>query len=228
MPAPLPANRKKLLFRVALALVVAAAVGIFLLRGLHFQALAFRAIAVVSGFGPWVFFGSLVILPAFGAPTLAWTLIAGSAFAARMGMTNVVLAGTAAIIANMILTYWLARYGFRQWLAALLERMGYKLPKVDGADMTDLIVILRTTTGIPFFVQNYTLGLVDVPFGRYFLVSCLCALPGNTAYIIFGNALLNGRGGTVLVALGLLVSLAAATQLLRRHFGKKKKRLAAA
>jgi uncharacterized membrane protein YdjX (TVP38/TMEM64 family) len=227
MPVLAPANRKKLLFRVALALVAAAALGIFLLKGIHFKELVFHVVAIVSGFGPWIFFVSLAILPALGAPTLAWTLIAGSAFADRIGMVNVVLAGTAAMMTNMLLTYWLARRVFRQWLGGLLERLGYKLPKVDGADMTDLIVILRTTTGIPFFVQNYTLGLVDAPLGRYFLLSCVCAIPGNTAYLIFGNALLNGRGGTVLIALSLLVALAAAMQLLRRHYGKKK-RLAAA
>jgi len=195
MPALAPATRKKLLLRVGLALVVVAALGIFLLRGVHFQELAFKAVALVTQLGPWAFFTAMALLPAF---------------------------------ANMALTYWLARFVFRKWLAQLLGKLGYKLPKVDRADMTDLIIILRTTTGIPACVQNYTLGLVDAPVGQYFLVSCLCAIPGNAAYIIFGEALLHGRGGTVLLAFSLIVALAAATQLLRRHYGNKKKRLAAA
>ncbi len=228
MPPLAPPNRKKLLLRVALALVVAAALGIFLLKGVHVQELVLQAVSFVTRLGPWAFFTAMAVLPAFGAPNSAFTLIAGSAFAPGMGMTNVVLAGTAALVANMALTYWLARFVFRKWLARLLEKLGYKLPKVDRADMTDLIVILRTTTGIPACVQNYTLGLVDAPVGQYFLVSCICAIPGNAAYIIFGEALLNGRGGTVLLAFSLIVAVAAATQLLRRHYGKKKKRLAAA
>jgi uncharacterized membrane protein YdjX (TVP38/TMEM64 family) len=222
-----PANRKKLLLRVGLVLVAAVALGIFLLKGVHFQELASTAVAFVTRLGPWAFFTAMAILPAFAAPNSAFSLIAGSAFGPGMGMTNVVLAGTVALVANMALTYWLARFVFRKWLAQLLEKLGYKLPKVDRADMTDLIIILRTTTGIPAFVQNYTLGLVDAPVGKYFLISCLCAIPGNAAYIIFGEALLQGRGGTVLLALSLIVALAAATQLLRRHYGKKK-RLAAA
>jgi uncharacterized membrane protein YdjX (TVP38/TMEM64 family) len=222
-----PGNRKKLLLRAGLALAVAAAAAIFLLKGFHFQEQAFRFIAFVSRFGPWPFFIGLALLPALGVPTLAFTLVAGSAFSARMGMTNVVLVGTVAMVANMALTYWLARSVFRKWLGDLLVRLGYKLPQVDRADITDLIIILRTTTGIPFFVQNYTLGLVDAPVGRYFLVSILCAVPGNAAFIIFGEALLHGKGYTVLVALGLLVALAAATQLLRRHYGRRKKLAAA-
>jgi len=228
MPALAPANRKKLLLRVGLALVVVAALAIFLRKGIHIQELAFKAVALVTRLGPWAFFTAMAVLPAFGAPNSAFTLIAGSAFSPGMGMTNVVLAGTVALVVNMALTYWLARFVFRKWLARLLEKLGYKLPKVDRADMTDLIIILRTTTGIPACVQNYTLGLVDAPVGQYFLVSCICAIPGNAAYIIFGEAILHGRGGTVLLAFSLIVALAAATQLLRRHYGNKKKRLAAA
>ncbi len=227
MPPLAPANRKKLLWRVALALVVGAALGVFLLKGVHVQELVLKAVSLVTRLGPWAFFAAMALLPAFGAPNSAFSLIAGSAFREQMGMTNVVLAGSVALVANMALTYWLARFVFRKWLAGLLEKLGYKLPKVDRADMTDLIIILRTTTGIPAFVQNYTLGLVDAPVGKYFLISCLCGVPGNAAYIIFGEALLHGRGGAVLVAFSLIIAVAAATQLLRRHYGKKK-RLAAA
>ena len=172
MPALPPAARKKLLLKLGVAGVVAAAVVVFLLKGVHFFALLDRVVAIVSGLGPGIFFAALAILPSVGAPTLAFTLIAGSAFGERMGMTGVVLAGMAATAANLALSYWLARWILRRWVALLLERLGYRMPQVERADSTDLIVILRVTPGIPFVVQNYLLGLADAPPARYFLISC--------------------------------------------------------
>ena len=222
MDAPAPANRRKLLFRVGLLLAVAAAAGIFLLKGVHLLFWIDRLTAWVSGLGPWAFFTAMALLPAVGAPTLGFTLIAGTAFAPQMGMANVVLAGMAATAINLALTYWLARWVIRRWLEILLIKLGYKLPQVDEADSTDLIVILRVTPGVPFCIQNYLLGLAEVPAGRYFLISCLAALPQTAACIIFGDALRHGKSRMILIAVCLIVALVAATHFLRRHYGQKK------
>jgi len=222
MPAAASPDRRKLLFRLGVGAVVLAAVAVFLLKGVHFLALVGKVVAVVSGLGPWVFFTAMALLPAVGAPTLAFTLIAGSAFGERMGMTGVVAAGIAATVVNLSLTYWLARWIFRRWVALLLGRLGYKMPQVDRADSTDLIVIFRVTPGIPFFVQNYLLGLADAPVGRYFAISCMLTAPQCAAFIVFGNALLHGRGERIFVTLLLVVALTAATHLVRRHYGRRK------
>ena len=88
-------------------------------------------------------------------------------FGERLGMGEGVGASSlAAVTVNLLLTYWLARRALRPWLARLLPRLGYALPQVAAADMTDLIVILRVTPGPPFFVQNYLLGLADRPVWR--------------------------------------------------------------
>jgi uncharacterized membrane protein YdjX (TVP38/TMEM64 family) len=220
-PLP-PEKRKKLLFKLGLAGAIAAAIALFLLKGVHILDVIDRVVALASGLGPWVFFTAMALLPAFGAPTLAFTLIAGSAFGTRMGMSAVVMAGMAATAVNLAITYWLARGILRKWVALLLERLGYKMPEVDRADITDLIVILRVTTGIPFFVQNYFLGLADAPVARYLIVSCILTLPQSAAFIVFGSALRHGRGGAIVAGLGVIIALAAATQLLRRHFGRRK------
>jgi len=222
MDAPAPADRRKLLFRVGLALVVLAALGLFLVKGVHFFALVDRLISGVTSLGPWAFFTAMALLPAVGAPTLAFTLIAGTAFAPQMGMANVVWAGMAASVINLAITYWLARWVIRRWLGLLLVKLGYPLPQVDESDSTDLIVILRVTPGVPFCIQNYLLGLAEVPAGRYFLISCLAALPQTAACIVFGDALRHGKSRMILVAVCLIVALVAATHFLRRHYGQKK------
>jgi len=210
------------MLRLGIAAVLAAAAALFLLKGVPVFALIDRALAVVSGLGPWVFFTAMALMPAFGVPTLPFTLVAGSAFGERMGMAGTVLAVNAAMTVNLALTYWLSRWVFRTRLARLFEKLGYKLPEVDRGDITDLIIILRVTPGVPFFVQNYLLGLADAPVRLYFLLSCLFVWPNNAAFTIFGDALRHGRGGTIVLALSLIVAVVAATHLLRRHYSQRR------
>jgi hypothetical protein len=63
---------------------------------------------------------------------------------------------------------------------------------------------------------------VDAPAGPYFLISCLAAVSNTAAFIIFGEALVHGKGRTILVAFSLIVALVAATHFLRRHYGRRK------
>jgi len=135
----------------------------------------------------------------------------------------VIAAAFGAATVNILLTYWLARRVFRPRIARLVARFGYKLPVLDKADLTDLIVILRVTPGTPFCVQNYLLGLADAPFGRYMAISCTVMWAYVGAAIVFGDALLSGRGGAAVFAIGLLAAIAAASHLVRHHMGKRRK-----
>jgi len=178
------------------------------------------ALGWIRGAGPWTFFSAMALLPAAGVPMLTFTLTAGSAFGQRMGMPAVVAASLVATVTNLALTYWLARRALRPWLTKFIVRMGYRMPEVESGDITDLIVILRMTTGIPFFVQNYLLGLADAPVGRYLAVSCALVLPQTAAFIVFGDALLHGKGRAIFISIGVLAVLVAASHLVRRHWNR--------
>lgn len=182
-----------------------------------------RAMDAVRDAGPLAFFSAMAIFPAFGVPMLTFTLTVGSAFGPTLGMPMVVVWSLVAMVVNLTLTYALARRGLRPVLEALVKRLGYKLPEVESGDVLDLIVILRVTPGIPFFVQNYLLGLAEVPAGKYFVVSCLIALPYCAAFVLFGNALMTGQGKLLLTLVGVLVALVAGTHFVRRHYGAKRK-----
>jgi uncharacterized membrane protein YdjX (TVP38/TMEM64 family) len=182
-----------------------------------------RAMDAVRAAGPFAFFAAMAVFPACGVPMLTFSLTVGSAFGPSLGMPMVVVWSLVAMVVNLTLTYGLARRGLRPLLEALVKRLGYKLPEVESGDVLDLIIILRVTPGIPFFVQNYLLGLAEVPAGKYFAVSCLIALPYCAAFVLFGNALVSGQGKLVLALVGLLAALAAGTQLVRRHYGEKRK-----
>jgi uncharacterized membrane protein YdjX (TVP38/TMEM64 family) len=133
----------------------------------------------------------------------------------------VVVLAIAALLVNMALSYFLASRAFRPLLEALVRRLGYKLPEVGSGDATDLIVLLRVTPGLPFPVQNYLLGLARVPFGKYMIISGVISGSLTTGFILFGDALLHGKGGVALFSILLLLALTVATHLVRKHYGRK-------
>lgn len=217
-----PASRGKALLMKLVLVAIALLVLVGLVaRGVYLPGLVDRGFAAITAAGPAVFFLGLAVLPAFGVPALAFTLTASAAFAPTLGMPAVMILAFAAMGINMALAYWLARFALRPRLARLVERLGHRLPEVPPGDTTALIVLLRVTPGVPFFVQNYLLGLADVPFGKYLLVSCVTAWPHAAAWIYFGAALKQGRGKFILLAVLLLVALAAGAWLVRRHHGQK-------
>ena len=172
--------------------------------------------------GPLVFFLSMALLPAVGAPQMAFTLTAGPLFGAQLGMGLVVLFALLAMFFNMVLSYWMASRVLRPVLEALLRRLGYKIPQVKKGDETGLIVLLRVTPGIPFPVQNYLLGLARASFGRYLLISFLIQGPLNAAFVVFGDALLHGKGQMAFYGISAIVVLLVGTHLLRKHYTRKK------
>jgi uncharacterized membrane protein YdjX (TVP38/TMEM64 family) len=181
-----------------------------------------QLMALVRAAGPAVFFIAVILLPAAGMPMLAFLLPVMSLFAADLGMAAVLVIALACVTVNMALTYALARRALRPLLTRVVTRFGYKLPEVRAGEVTDLIVLLRVTPGIPFCVQNYLAGLADMPFGKYMLVSCLVVWPLNIAFMLFGNSLLQGNGKVALIMFGLLALFVAARLVLRRHFAAKK------
>jgi uncharacterized membrane protein YdjX (TVP38/TMEM64 family) len=214
-------NRALLLKLGAVAFVLLLA-ALLVARGLDLRALLEQGLGLIRSAGPVVFFTAMAVLPACGVPMLTFSLPAVSLFADKLGTVPVLLLALVAMTANLVLTYGLARRGLRPLLAWLVARLGYKMPQVEAGDATDLIVILRVTPGIPFFVQNYLAGLADVPFGKYLLVSCIIAWPLNVAFMLFGDALLHGKGKIALLSLCLLLALTAITHLVRKHYGAKK------
>jgi uncharacterized membrane protein YdjX (TVP38/TMEM64 family) len=219
-----PAVKKKLpVVKLALVGAVILIGAVILLRGVNPRALIDQAMALIREQGPVVFFTAMALLPCLGFPVLAFGLTAGPAFSDRLGMPTVVICALVAVTVNFLLTYALARRALRPVLQKLLTRFGYKLPQVEAGDAGDLVVILRLTPGIPFFVQNYLAGLAEVKFSKYFWLSCVIVWPMNAAVILFADALAQGRGKFALIAGSAIIAIAAATHLARKHYGKKQK-----
>lgn len=214
-------RRLRLVKLGAVVLVLLVGAGL-VARGYDIKGAIEQGLTLVRSAGPLVFFLAMALLPAVGAPQMAFTLTAGPVFAPQLGMGLVVLYAVIAMTCNMALSYWLASRVLRPVLEALLQRLGYKIPQVQKGDETGLIVLLRVTPGVPFPVQNYLLGLARASFGRYLLISVAIQAPLNAAVIIFGDALLHGKGKMAFIGISLIVALMVGTQLLRKHYGKKR------
>jgi uncharacterized membrane protein YdjX (TVP38/TMEM64 family) len=195
LPGNAPFTDKARFIKLVAAALVVVVAGLLLIGGHEFRALIEQAHDLLRAAGPTKFFFAMALVPAIGFPLSFFCLTAGSAFAPQLGMSAAILLSLAAIAANIALSYLLATRALRPPLEYLLKHLGYQLPKVQSGDVTDLIVLLRVTPGLPFPVQNYLLGLASVPFFRYYIVSCLIAFPLNAAIILFGEALLQGGTG---------------------------------
>jgi uncharacterized membrane protein YdjX (TVP38/TMEM64 family) len=216
-------KNRALLFKLGLGLIVLAAAALLVLRGIDVRLQIERGLDLLRAAGPVAFFLGMALAPLAGVPMLAFSLPAVALHGERFGTAGVVAISLVAVTLNFCLSYALARRTLRPLLNGIVERLGYRLPEVEAGDATDLIILLRVTPGIPFFAQNYLAGLAQVPFGRYFLVSALTAWPLNIAFLLFGDALLHGKGKAALLSLCALAALTTATHLVRKHYERRKK-----
>lgn len=218
-----PRGNRKLLVKLAVVVLVLGVAAVLVARGVDLRGLLQQALATVQQAGPLAFFVAMAVLPALGAPLSPFSLTAGSIFGAQLGMPLVIVCALAAITVNIVGCYFLASRAFRPLLEKLVTRLGYQLPQVEEGDAADLIVLLRVTPGVPFPAQNYLLGLARVPFAKYLLISCAVQWSFNAAFILFGEALIQGKGKLALLGLGALLALIAGTHLVRKHYERRKK-----
>lgn len=212
------------LVALAAAMLVGAGVGLWWLKihNFNLRESIDAGIIVLQDAGPWAFFTAFALLPAVGFPIFVFYLAAGTAFAEKMGLGGVLAATGLAILINISLSYWLARYGLRPWLEQVISRTKYKIPVVAAAEQLEITLLLRITPGPPFFVQSYLLGLAEIRFGIYLLVSWPIAMSLASGLIVFGDALLHGKGRVAFIGISVVTAVTLVIHLVRRHYGKKR------
>jgi len=219
MDAPARSPRRKLpLLPLAIATAAGIVAAVLLLRGFEFQPLEVRGIELIRGAGPLAFFGAMAILPSVGMPLLAFTIPAGEVFAPRLGLGGVIAISLAAIAFNLALSYWLARYALRPLVSRILERYGYRVPRATAANALSITLLVRLTPGPPYSVQCYLLGLAEVPFRTFMIVSWLCLIPWAVGAIVLGQGILNGNFKLAAAGLAVLTGAVLVVQRLRRKY----------
>ena len=218
--APLEKRKLPIGKLVVLAAVVLVA-AVLVLRGVDLVAVKDRGLALIRDAGPWVFFAAMTILPAIGVPMLAFTIPAGEAFAPQLGLGGVIAVALVVLAVNLALTYWLARRALRPLLLGLVKHYGYSVPRVTPENALMIALLVRLTPGPPYALQGYILGIAEVPFRLYMIVSWLCMTPWAVGAIVLGRGILNGNFKLVAAGLAVLVAAIGAVQVVRRKFVRR-------
>lgn len=211
-----------MLIKLGVLIVAGGVAGLLLLQGVDLRGWLDQGIALVQEAGPGLFFAGMAVLPAVGFPLSPFTLTAGSIFAPTLGWPLVLVATWLALTVNVAITYVGARWLARPLLEKLVLRMGYRWPEVRAENYWDVTILARVTPGPPFFLQSVMLGLAQIPFHIYMIGSSLISIVYGTVFVIFGEALLAGKGKMIVFGISAMAALAVGTHLLRGHLARKK------
>jgi uncharacterized membrane protein YdjX (TVP38/TMEM64 family) len=214
-------RRSMLLTKLLMALVLIAGCSLVYFHLEEARAWMHIGLEWIRGMGPVLFFTAMAVLPAFGCPVSAFTFTAGPVFVPALGLPLVCALTALGMTLDVALAYWLARYAARPLLSRLMEKMGYKLPRVAPGDHTGLTVLLRVTPGPPLFIQNYLLGLAEVPFKTYILISAPIMSGWALAAVLASDALVAGKGRTAFIALSLVVALVIVVRMVRKRYARR-------
>jgi len=169
---------------------------------------------------PRLLFAALVVLPALPIPTSALLFLAGTVWRDRPVTACAVC--LVAMALNMSWTYWLAAYPGRRLVEKLLAMTSLRVPDFQRGNDQRLILILRLTPGIPFFLQNYSLGFFRVPFRLFLPLSIGCSGIISCGVVLSGAGVADGNltpllTGIALIGLGMVL-----VQMIRQRLAREK------
>ena len=172
-------------------------------------------------YAPFVLIGAYAVGCIFAIPASVFILAAGAIWGWKLGVTyamcGAMLGASGAYFAGQFLG------------EGLLERFGKAGEMVSRQVSRNGFVsmlIARLIPGPPFAVWNYAAGIARMNFGEYFLATLLGTLPAHIVFAYCADALFNGtmtEGDAVkrlAIVAGLLISMIAATALLKRRFAR--------
>ncbi len=175
----------------------------------------------VRGLGAGWFFAAFAVLPAIGFPVSPFAVGAGSLFGPVLGLPLVLVFSGASMAVSMTISYGLARFMVRPWVERLLGFLGYKIPVVPAGRHRVFVFLVRVTPGAPYVFQSLLLGLAGVPFATYLAISWVVSTATVSLMIVFGDALMKGRGKLALAALAGVVVVAVAIKLVRERLAAR-------
>jgi uncharacterized membrane protein YdjX (TVP38/TMEM64 family) len=204
-----------------------AVVAVLLLAGRRAAALIPQFATWVDGLGAW---GAVIFVLGYVLATVAFvpgsvlTLGAGAIFGLGQGVVLVFIGATLGASAAFLVSRYLARRAVERRLAR--NPRFAAIDRAVEAEGRRIVFLLRLSPVFPFNLLNYALGLTRVRF-RDFLVASLGMLPGTVLYVYYGKVLGDvahlaggarmerGPGYYVILALGLIATVAVTTIIAR-------------
>jgi uncharacterized membrane protein YdjX (TVP38/TMEM64 family) len=166
----------------------------------------------------WVAFAAIyVICCVCFVPALPLTLAAGAIFGLGVGTLLVSVASTL----GAFCAFWIGRTVARDWVGRKIQGWP-RFRALDRAVQARgfwIVLLTRLSPAFPFVLLNYAYGLTSVRPVAYFFASWIGMLPATVAYVYAGSLAADvsqavaggsstGRAGWVLLALGLVATIA--------------------
>lgn len=166
----------------------------------------------------WVFGVATFILPIFFFPNSLILLIAGTRPEPKMLVLLICFLG---IVANVIVSYFIARR-FSKFIRSRLSKMDVNIPKISSDNQYEVTFIIRLLPSNPLAVQNYSLGLLEIDFNKYLVVSLPLQFIHMCGYVLFANGILDGNLSKISIGISLIVILGILTHLIQKKLKRKK------
>ena len=181
----------------------------------------------VEGLGAW---GPIVFAAGYASAVVAFvpasllTLAAGAIFGVAKGTAVVFVAAVCGSALAFLISRHLARRAIERRLAG--NPRFAAIDRAIGEQGRKIVLLLRLSPAFPFNLLNYALGLTRVRFEDY-LIASAGMLPGTLLYVYLGKVagdvaalaggakLERGPGGTLLLGVGLLATIAVTTVITR-------------
>ena len=167
---------------------------------------------------PIVFFIGLTLCPLLPIPVSPFWVLAGM----RFGPVGAIVLSASALILNLGVAYLVSSRIFRSQIEWLLRRRNVRIPQVPKADQAKFTFLIRVVPGNPLFIQNYLLGFVRIGFATYFLSGLIVQMFYAVGFILFGEAVFEGRFGLMIFAVLLICSIVIAIKLLSKRLMSSK------
>ena len=163
----------------------------------------------------WLF-AAIAVLPAFVLPVAPLLTLAGY-WGKDEGVWLACGYSALAVIVNLSWTYWLATGPGRRIVEFILSHTKYEIPEPDKENELSWALILRLTPGVPFIFTNYALGLIGMPFLRYFLVSAPVLAVTAGGYVLIFAGIFGGGWKYFGMGLSVIVVLAVVARMVSRE-----------
>lgn len=208
-------SKQKIIVLIALVTAIMVTVGIALVVEPDMLRKALSLKDTVSAWcaeNPVLLFFAIAVLPGFGFPASPLLILAGVVWGSNWHTCAITIA---AVALNMSWTHWLSSGPARAIVSNLLGARWQKWENIHPDNLRRFTVLLRITPGLPFFLQNYILGLIGVPFLTYILISIPLNAIFVVGFVLTGGAIFEGNIGMIAAGVAILVAAGIGLRLLR-------------
>ncbi len=169
---------------------------------------------------PLVFYSlAIFVLPIFFLPATPIYIIAASR-AAEESYLLVLFYCYAGVTLNISASYFISKR-FGRFLRKKFEERGVVVPKIPEYEHYELTFLVRMIPGNPLAIQNYALGLADIPFFKYIAVSLPLQYAQVAVYIWFGEGVFSGGLSKILLGSATLLVAALLARMLEKNYSYK-------